>query len=81
MTEGTDRLNVKDPFTLTPENVYHTPSKPGVYILGTDTNQVVRFGRSEKSLSEELKNYLPKNGDVTRFWYSDTWSQETAEEM
>jgi excinuclease UvrABC nuclease subunit len=73
------KMQLKGPFTLTPENVYFVPSKPGAYLLGDQAGRVVYVGRADGNLAQRLKSHMgaAKNG-ATQFWYADTWSSREA---
>ncbi len=61
------------PHVMTQSMVGIVPSKPGVYILGSDANQALYVGRSDVNLRAQLlSHWVPTAGDVvvvTKFWY------------
>jgi excinuclease UvrABC nuclease subunit len=75
-------VQLKGPFTLTEQNLYFVPSKPGVYLLGNRQGNVVYVGKSDADLASRLKDHLKTpQVEATQFWYSDTWSRQEATEL
>jgi excinuclease UvrABC nuclease subunit len=75
-------MQLKGPFKLTGQNLYFVPSKPGVYVLGNQEGNVVYVGKSDRDLSDRLKDHLKTaHAGATQFWYWDTWNTQEAAEL